>query len=104
MITVAGSVRSPSGTTPEGSRSSTSTTTQKTSTSKSYAPKRETVRQAPARSTGKGPKITVRAGDTLSELAAEHGVRGGWQALYRANRGTISDADLIYVGQVIRLP
>ncbi|HET6668115.1 MAG TPA: transglycosylase family protein [Intrasporangium sp.] len=80
------------------SRNSTSTTTQKTSTTKSYAPQRNT------RSTGTGARITVRAGDTLSELAAKHGVRGGWQALYSANRGRISNPDLIYIGQVIRLP
>ena len=30
--------------------------------------------------------------------------RGGWKALYAANRGTIANANLIYVGQVIRLP
>ena len=86
------------------STNSTNTTTQKTSTKKSYAPQRQTVRQAPARSAGTGPRITVRAGDTLSELAAKHSVRGGWQALYRANRGRIANPDLIYIGQVIRLP
>ncbi len=86
------------------SRNSTSSTTQKTSTKKSYAPQRQTVRQAPARSTGTGARIMVRAGDTLSELAAKHGVYGGWHALYRANRGRISNPDLIYIGQVIRLP
>ena len=87
------------------SRNSTSSTTQKTSTRKSYAPQRQTTaRPTPARSTGTGPRITVRPGDTLSELAASHGVRGGWQSLYRANRGRIVNPDLIYVGQVIRLP
>ena len=79
--------------------------TQKTSTKKSYAPQRKTTaRPAPARSTGTGPRIIVRAGDTLSELAVSHHVRGGWQTLYRANRGRIVNPDLIYVGQVIRLP
>jgi len=46
----------------------------------------------------------VRAGDTLSELAVRHGVHGGWHALYHANCGRISNPDLIYIGQVIRLP
>ncbi|MDV3223356.1 transglycosylase family protein [Intrasporangium sp.] len=90
----------------KASRSTTkTTTTKKTTTKKSYAPKRaKTVNKAPVVSTANGPKITVRAGDTLSKLAAKHDVRGGWQALFSANRGTIRNADLIYVGQVIRLP
>jgi len=77
----------------------------KRSTKKTYAPKRtKTVNPAPAVSTGKGAEITVVSGDTLSKLAEAHEVRGGWQALFDANRGTIKNADLIYVGQVIRLP
>jgi len=46
---------------------------------------------------------TVVSGDTLSEIAAAQGVAGGWEALYAANSDIISDADLIYPGQVIRL-
>ena len=46
---------------------------------------------------------TVVSGDTLSEIAAAQGVAGGWEALYAANSDIISDADLIYSGQVIRL-
>ncbi|HYN71288.1 MAG TPA: transglycosylase family protein [Nakamurella sp.] len=46
---------------------------------------------------------TVVSGDTLSEIAAAQGVSGGWEALYAANSDIISDADLIYPGQVIRL-
>lgn len=75
----------------------------KRSTKKTYAPKR-TKAVNPAVSTAKGARATVKRGDTLSKIAAAHGVRGGWQALFNANRGTIENADLIYVGQVIRLP
>ena len=46
---------------------------------------------------------TVVSGDTLSEIAAAQGVAGGWEALYAANSDIISNADLIYPGQVIRL-
>ncbi len=76
----------------------------KKSIKKSYAPKTKKVNKAPSVSTGEGAEIVVKAGDTLSQIAARHGVDGGWQALFNANRGTIRDADLIYVGQVIRLP
>lgn len=59
---------------------------------------------APRVSTGKGARVTVVAGDSLSKLAEKHNVKGGWQALFAANRGTVSNADLIFVGQVLRLP
>ena len=51
-----------------------------------------------------GNTVTVKAGDTLSELAAKLGVKGGWQALYAANPNLVKNPNLIYVGQVLRLP
>ena len=102
------------------STGSTTTTTKKVTTKKSYAaPKKattkvvapkvatnneETSRSAARVSTATGAKITIKSGDTLSKLAAQYRVDGGWQALYAANRGTIANANLIYVGQVIGLP
>jgi LysM repeat protein len=50
-------------------------------------------------------RYVVRAGDTLSRIAAEFGVRGGWPALYAANRRAIGpDPDVIQAGTVIALP
>lgn len=46
---------------------------------------------------------TVASGDTLSKIASANGVDGGWEALYKANADVISDADLIFPGQVLRL-
>ncbi len=51
-----------------------------------------------------GNKVTVKAGDTLSELAVKYHVTGGWQALFAANTGTVKDANLIFVGQTLSLP
>ncbi|MEU8777579.1 LysM peptidoglycan-binding domain-containing protein [Streptomyces sp. NPDC048606] len=34
---------------------------------------------------------SVVAGDTLSKIAAEHSVSGGWQGLYAANKGVVGD-------------
>ncbi|WP_413543704.1 resuscitation-promoting factor Rpf [Citricoccus nitrophenolicus] len=48
--------------------------------------------------------ITVKAGDTLYKLAEANGVEGGWEALYAANTDTVSNADLIFVGQTLHLP
>lgn len=67
--------------------------------------KASTVNRAAVRvNMAKGAKVTVKRGDTLSELAARYRVTGGWQALYAANRASIANPDLIYIGQVIRLP
>ncbi len=47
---------------------------------------------------------TVAAGDTLSGIAARFAVRGGWPALYAANRRLIGrDPDAIRPGMVLTL-
>lgn len=47
----------------------------------------------------------VRTGDTLSGIAARFGVRGGWPALYAANRQAIGpDPAIIHAGTVLRIP
>jgi len=47
----------------------------------------------------------VRPGDTLSAIARKHDVRGGWRALYRANKTLIGrNPDLIHVGMHLHLP
>ncbi|MFW6690729.1 M23 family metallopeptidase [Streptomyces sp. MAR4 CNX-425] len=46
----------------------------------------------------------VAAGETLSGIADQHRVRGGWPALYERNRGVVgSDPDLILPGQRLTL-
>ncbi len=50
-----------------------------------------------------GKTYTVKAGDSLSKIAAQLGV-GDWQKLYKANADAIKDPNLIYVGQVLKLP
>ena len=60
--------------------------------SKPAAPK---PKPAPAAKT-----VTVKAGDTLSGIAAAHGTT--WQELQRING--IANANLIYPGQVLKLP
>ena len=51
-----------------------------------------------------GKTVTVKAGDTLSVLAAKYQIKGGWAALFAANKGTVSNANLIFVGQQLQLP
>jgi LysM repeat protein len=50
-------------------------------------------------------RYTVAAGDTLSGIAAEFAVRGGWPALYAANRSLIGpDPNTIQPGTVLTVP
>src|SRR5499427_1481991 len=50
-------------------------------------------------------RYTVAAGDTLSGIAAEFAVRGGWSALYAANRRAIGpDPNAIHAGTVLTFP
>lgn len=46
---------------------------------------------------------SVRVGDCLSDIATSHNIPD-WQELYAVNRRGISNPDLIYPGQLLRLP
>jgi murein DD-endopeptidase MepM/ murein hydrolase activator NlpD len=53
---------------------------------------------------GNAEMYTVVRGDTLSGIAADQEVRGGWRGLYTANRSAIgADPDLIVPGQRLAL-
>lgn len=60
----------------------------------------------PARPEGtpsvKADTYTVRPGDWLSSIAPRHGTT--WKKIFAVNRDRIADADLIFPGQVLRLP
>ncbi|GGV80925.1 LysM peptidoglycan-binding domain-containing protein [Streptomyces griseoloalbus] len=45
----------------------------------------------------------VVKGDTLSTIAEEHDVKGGWAELFELNDDIVDDADLIYPGQQLHL-
>ena len=48
--------------------------------------------------------VTVQSGDTLSEIARDHcGNPADWTGIYTANKGKISDYNMIYPGQVLTL-
>ena len=50
-------------------------------------------------------EYTVESGDTLWDIAAEQlGSGYKWTEIYEANKDTIKNPDLIYVGQVIEIP
>ncbi|MDT0388591.1 transglycosylase family protein [Streptomyces dubilierae] len=45
----------------------------------------------------------VVKGDTLSSIAAEEKVKGGWEKLFELNKDIVEDANLIYPGQQLHL-
>jgi LysM repeat protein len=69
------------------------------------APTARPARATPRSASGSAAagRYTVVSGDTLFTIAAAHRVHGGWPALYRANRHTISNPAAIKPGQVLRL-
>lgn len=58
-------------------------------------------RQRPAQGPVSGDTVVVRAGDTLSGLAAAHGE--SWRAVWAANRATVADPDMIFPGERIKV-
>jgi nucleoid-associated protein YgaU len=88
------------------SRSESSTRSQSGTTHKKYYPKKHHTHRSDATvrtSTAGTGSYVVKSGDTLSKIAAAHDVNGGWRAIWSANRGSIADPDLIFVGQRISL-
>ena len=80
-----------------------STSTSGSSTSGATASRTATHRTYAKRATRS--MYVVRSGDTLSGIATKHNVRGGWRALYRANRTLVgSNPDLIQVGMHLHIP
>ena len=60
--------------------------------------------QAPAGATI-GKSYTVKAGDTLSQIAKEHlGSAGSYMKIFELNTDQLTDPDKIRPGQVLRLP
>ncbi|MET9801487.1 transglycosylase family protein [Streptomyces sp. NPDC006368] len=73
---------------------------------KKAAPKAEskTVTTPTGKKVEKGDgEYKVVAGDTLSTIAAEKKVAGGWEKLFQLNKDIVDDADLIYPGQQLHL-
>ncbi|MFD7262386.1 transglycosylase family protein [Streptomyces sp. NPDC059874] len=52
--------------------------------------------------TGNG-SYEVKSGDTLGDIATANGVQGGWEKLFELNKDIVSDADLIFPGQKLKL-
>jgi nucleoid-associated protein YgaU len=89
---------------PNGSGNAASTQTAKETPAQAPAPKKARKHARPAAPVEQGTgSYTVKPGDTLSGIAAAHGVAGGWQKLFELNKDIVKDANLIFPGQHLKL-
>ncbi|CAM5655029.1 LysM peptidoglycan-binding domain-containing protein [Streptomyces aurantiogriseus] len=91
-----------------GSSETTTRSTEERSASRSSerpaAKSQKTVTTPTGKKVKKGDgEYKVVAGDTLSSIAAEQNVEGGWEKLFQLNKDIVEDADLIYPGQQLHL-
>ncbi|CAM5452489.1 hypothetical protein SAURM35S_09302 [Streptomyces aurantiogriseus] len=101
----------PPATAPPTARGSSETTTRSTeersasrSSERPAAKSQKTVTTPTGKKVKKGDgEYKVVAGDTLSSIAAEQNVEGGWEKLFQLNKDIVEDADLIYPGQQLHL-
>ena len=88
---------SPNSSVPAGSSSASS---ESSSASSSASSSESDATEAPtARDTGSAGSYTVKAGDTLSSIAAAHG--SSWRSLAQLNPDVATDPDLILPGQTL---
>ncbi|MFF4254437.1 transglycosylase family protein [Streptomyces sp. NPDC001663] len=100
-----------SGSSSSSSSNSGSTSTRSSEQSASRSSERPTVKKSTKTvTTPTGKKVKkgdgeykVVKGDTLSSIAEKHGVKGGWQKLFKLNKDIVEDANLIYPGQQLHL-
>ncbi|MFF1296772.1 MULTISPECIES: transglycosylase family protein [unclassified Streptomyces] len=86
------------------SGSSTRSSEQQASRSSERPAAKKTVTTPTGKKVKKGDgEYKVVKGDTLSSIAAEHDVKGGWQKVFKLNKDIVSDADFIYPGQQLHL-
>ncbi|CAL9540933.1 transglycosylase family protein [Streptomyces sp. Tu 3180] len=79
-------------------------TGQKASRSAERPAAKKTVTTPTGEKVAKGDgEYKVVKGDTLSSIAQEHDVEGGWAKLFELNDDIVEDADLIYPGQQLHL-
>jgi LysM repeat protein len=86
-------------------QSSTSTSVTPRATTQATTPTRSTAPSTPVRhhsASGAAGTYVVKSGDTLQKIAAAHGL-GSWRQLWAANRQSVSNPNMIYVGQTLTL-
>ncbi|MEV8434057.1 transglycosylase family protein [Streptomyces sp. HUAS 31] len=96
----AGSSQSTESTTRSSEQQSASRSTDRPAAKKST----KTVTTPTGKKVKKGDgEYKVVKGDTLSSIAADRDVKGGWEKLFKLNKDIVEDANLIYPGQQLHL-
>ena len=72
---------------------------QKSSDSKKKIAKKSTHKKYSA----SGTTVHVKRGDTLRKIAKRYSVKGGWKGLWKLNKKTLKNPNLIYIGQTIKI-
>ncbi|WP_169400970.1 transglycosylase family protein [Embleya scabrispora] len=94
----------PKSSTPKSSTPKKTTVAPKSETPKKTAPASKPAAAPVAETASTAGNYVVKAGDTLSGIAAANNVGGGWQALYAKNQGVVgTNPDLILPGQQLVL-
>ena len=78
-------------------------TTKKASDSTKKIAKKAAPKKYSASASASGKTVRVKRGDTLSKIAKRHHVKGGWKGLWKLNKKTIKNPNLIFIGQVIKI-
>ena len=73
--------------------------TQNLSDSKKKIAKKSTKKKYSAN----GKTVRVKRGATLRKIAKRYDVEGGWKGLWKLNKKTIKDPNLIYIGQTLKI-
>ena len=76
-------------------------TAKKASDSTKKIAKKATSKKYSASASGK--TVRVKRGDTLRKIAKRHHVDGGWKGLWKLNKKTVKNPNLIFIGQVIKI-
>ncbi|MEW2611963.1 transglycosylase family protein [Streptomyces sp. NPDC047880] len=99
-----GGSSSDSGSTSQQSTDSRETQQQPASRSDERPAAKKTVTTPTGKKVKKGDgEYKVVKGDTLSSIAADKKVKGGWEKLFELNKDILEDANLIYPGQQLHL-
>ncbi|GAA2597447.1 LysM peptidoglycan-binding domain-containing protein [Streptomyces violaceus] len=99
-----GSSSSDSGSSSQQSTESRETQQQPASRSDERPAAKKTVTTPTGKKVKKGDgEYKVVKGETLSSIAADEKVEGGWEKLFQLNKDIVEDANLIYPGQQLHL-
>jgi nucleoid-associated protein YgaU len=89
--------------TPSTNPGASKATPAKKTTKKKSAPKKAPASKTKYTGSTSGKTVKVKSGDTLRKIAKRKPVAGGWNGLWKLNKKTVKNPNVIRVGQVLKL-